>query len=481
MKRFLIFLLLALSLPATSHAATMSLIPSDTTVDTGDIVTVRVVVNPGGTAVNNAEAVVRFPAGVLEVLSVSKAGSMFPLWVEDPSFSNGAGTVSFNGGVPNPGVSSAGTALSISFHAVRAGTASLSLSEAAVRANDGLGTDVLTGSSGTQITILSASAPVTPTTPVPTAPATGTGAAPVSAGPIAISSPTHPDSNIWYANTTPSFTWSLPKGATGVSLGIDQSPAAAPGVTYTTAITEKTVASLEDGTWYFRMKYRSGGAWSTISSYKVQIDSSLPEITNHTVLYDETERAVLIEVAGTDSGSGIERYDVSIDGAEPISVPASKFDGKSQSFPVRSSGIHKVTITAIDHAGNRVSVENSFSVSQSLSNQPLFFIGSFGVSLLAVLLAMSLFSMISLIAALFAWFTLIYYRHRKHPTVPAVRKDMHEGFLKIKSNMEIDIRALDRARMKRELSREEAMLYRRLVANVSALERHMDRILDDMD
>lgn len=163
-------------------AATLSVAPSAYTVTAGDVVRVRVVVNSGGDAINTSEGVLQFPADVLDVVSVDKSASIFSIWVDEPTFSNQLGTVSFSGGLPSPGFTGvSGTVINVVFHAKRAGTASLSLSGATVRANDGLGTDVLQGASGTTLTVTQPKVvvptptptpvpkvqPTTPTTPVP--------------------------------------------------------------------------------------------------------------------------------------------------------------------------------------------------------------------------------------------------------------------------------------------------------------------------
>lgn len=456
----------------------MSLVSSATSVEVGDILTVRVVVNPAGTAVNNAEAVIHFPPDVVQALSISKAG-MFPLWVEDPSFSNTAGTISFNGGVPNPGVSSSGTVLSASFRASRSGTATFTLSDAAIRANDGMGTDVLTGSSGTQVhvtTTAPAPAPgVTPTTP--SASVSGT---PRASGPVSIASVTHPDQEAWYANPNPSFTWDLPASATSVQLGIDTSATANPTVTYPKAIEQKMVEGIEDGISYFTVRYRSVGTWSDTSTYTVRIDTSAPVITSHDFLYDEVRNAVLVRAAATDSLSGVTAYEVSIDGAAPIRIPAEQFLSETQVFKVRDAGSHRIVLSALDAAGNRTDIEGSFTVPASLSSQILFRVGPVGISLLAVLIALALLSLVALAAALFEWRALAGRRNPNRST-PVIRKTMHSGFLKMKENMGKDIRALDRARTRRELSREEVALYRRQMENMTALEKHLDKILAEAE
>jgi hypothetical protein len=50
----------------------------------------------------------------------------------------------------------------------------------------------------------------------------------------------------------------------------------------------------------------------------------------------------------------------------------------------------------------------------------------------------------------------------------------------MKTNMEMDVRALDRVRTKRDLSREETALYRRLLENMNTLEKTVDKQLDDL-
>ena len=149
-----VLLVLVLCVPGYAHAATLSITPSTKSVSVGDIVTLTVQVNSAGTAINNAEGVVSFSPSQLSVLSVSKNNSIFTLWIQEPTFSNSAGTVSFNGGVANPGYSGSGGALfTVTFQVLQPGTATISLQSAAVRANDGLGTDVMTAANGATLTL----------------------------------------------------------------------------------------------------------------------------------------------------------------------------------------------------------------------------------------------------------------------------------------------------------------------------------------
>ncbi len=184
---FLFSLIFLLSANTRLNAATLFMSSGASTVVTGNIFTVQVFVNTQGVAINTSDAIIQFPPDLLSVVSVSKSSSIFSIWVEDPNFSNNTGQVSFNGGVPNPGYTgTAGQLISITFQAKKAGTASVLFSDSSVRANDGLGTDVLSGKAGASFTI--SSAPVVQPLPPP-APAPVKKVVPVPVVPVEIVSP----------------------------------------------------------------------------------------------------------------------------------------------------------------------------------------------------------------------------------------------------------------------------------------------------
>ncbi len=141
----LLLIVFSLFFGKVAHAATLSLMPTSSSISVGNIVSIKVVVNTSGKYINNGEASIQFPTDLLEVVSISKNSSIFSLWVEEPSFSNYNGKISFNGGVPTPGfIGSNGTIASVTFKAKKAGTASVIFGDAAIRENDGFGTDILT-------------------------------------------------------------------------------------------------------------------------------------------------------------------------------------------------------------------------------------------------------------------------------------------------------------------------------------------------
>lgn len=141
--------------PYRINAATLSLLPSSSNISVGNIITVKVFVNTLGKFINNGEGIIQFPSDLLEVVSISKNSSIFSLWVEEPSFSNYTGKITFNGGIPNPGFNGqSGYITSFTFKAKKQGIASVLFSDGTIRENNGLGTDILTGKFGSVINIM---------------------------------------------------------------------------------------------------------------------------------------------------------------------------------------------------------------------------------------------------------------------------------------------------------------------------------------
>lgn len=353
-----------------AHAATLQVSSDTSTLSPGDTATLYVLVNSEGEAINNASGAVTFPADLLEVVSVSKGGSIFSLWVEEPSFSNGSGVVSFDGGVPTPGFNgSRGTILSLVVRAKAAGEATLSFSGAAVRANDGLGTDVLDSQKGKTLTIVGYQEPepevVAPVAPAPVEDTVAPSAAGSSGPSLRVSSPTHPNEDRWYEDASPTFRWAVPANAVAVQTGIGTDASAAPRVEYSPAIAEKKVDDLEDGTWYFKARARTGDAWGPTDTYIVRIDATAPENGGVDFTYDGAFRILEIAADIQDVTSGIDRYEVYVGDAPVKVVPAADFVDGRYSLVFDGSGDIAVRLVAIDRAGNSVEASGTFRAAGS--------------------------------------------------------------------------------------------------------------------
>src|SRR4051812_20692477 len=95
------FLLSLFVLPFGAHANTLGLSPDSGSYTVGKTFPVSVYVTSTAQSVNAVSGTLSFPTDKLQVVSISKASSILTLWVSEPSFSNVAGSVSFEGVVPN--------------------------------------------------------------------------------------------------------------------------------------------------------------------------------------------------------------------------------------------------------------------------------------------------------------------------------------------------------------------------------------------
>ncbi len=339
----------------TANAATLYFSPSSGNFTVGNILTTSIITNTQGTAINNADAVINFPTDLLEVVSVNKSGSIFTLWVEEPAFSNSAGVITFNGGLPTPGFNgTAGRLLNIVFRVKSAGAATLVFSGGAVRANDGYGTDVLQSKVQAQFSLLTEQRPVQPT-----APAIPAGAPQVPN----ISSPTHPDSEKWYAKSTAEFTWSVPTGVTATRLLVGKIATAEPSVLYVPAIGEKIIEDLDDGVWYFHAQLRNSSGWGSTRHFKFQIDTQKPTRFNMELASreDGTDPRVKFTFDATDETSGIDHYEIQIDRKD---LDPWRDDGTHiYQTPILTPGEHTLVAKAVDKAGNYISNSIDFTVS----------------------------------------------------------------------------------------------------------------------
>lgn len=158
--------LFASAAAAHAFAATLGFSPAGGTHAAGSTFTVNTVVSTQGDAINAISGVVHYPTDLLQVVGISKASSVLTLWVQDPSFSNADGTVSFEGVVPNPGFTgNGGTVAAITFKVLKEGAATVKYDAGSVLANDGNGTNVLETMNTALYTLVAA--PVKPAEPAP--------------------------------------------------------------------------------------------------------------------------------------------------------------------------------------------------------------------------------------------------------------------------------------------------------------------------
>lgn len=351
------------ALPAAAEAATLYISPSSGSYAVGAAFSASVYVSSADQAMNAASGGISFPKDKLEVTSISKAGSIFSLWVQEPAFSNSTGFINFEGIVLNPGFrGSGGKILTISFKAKSAGQASLYFSSGSCLANDGAGTNILTGMGSANYQLSAAS--VSPETPTEQTPEKNRPPPPgVPAAPKVFSS-THPDSNKWYNNKNPRFSWTLPAGVTGVSFYFSQSPTSNPGPVSDGLFASKSYEKVEDGVWYFHIKMKNSAGWGPITHFRIQVDTQPPEPFAIKFFHgkETTDVSPIIIFNTIDALSGIDHYQIRVGENGPFSAGPGSATSNPYTLPPQEPGKRTVSVQAYDKAGNSTTETEEFEI-----------------------------------------------------------------------------------------------------------------------
>ncbi len=459
-----------------ASAATLQINSDSTTLSPGSITMLSVILNSEGVAINNAEAKIIFPRDLLEVVSINKNGSIFSLWVEEPTYSNSTGVINFNGGIPTPGYTgSFGSVVTIVVKAKAAGKADLIFADAAVRANDGSGTDVLTSKQGRSLSVIQSEQPVTPTV----VPVNSTNLA------LQITSPTHGNQDFWYKDTDPIFRWNVPAGADAIQTTIDSNTKGVPHVTYIPTIKEKSVKDLEDGIWYFKVRASRGEEWGPIATYVTRIDNTIPKINNVAFSYDDDKKILNIKADVIDETSGLDYYNVYVNDLLVKKVLAAEFTNGNYGLAFNRPGDNTVKLVAVDRAGNSDEATGAFKASPMLNqvseaskapakSELLISIGSFAIPALYLGIIILCGIFIIFIGAFRLGNHYSRLRGKLKTRTALVQGDNLKVLLLLKKRLEKHLEILQQTRHSRVLSKEEKDIKEAIEVDLDEVDRAIE-------
>lgn len=130
---------------ATFLGASLYASPLQASPRVNDNFTVTIKTDSLSQPINAASGHLSYNSDRLEIINISKIGSVFNIWLEEPNYSNLEGVLRFQGGLPAPGfIGNGGTVLHIIFKAKTPGVTSLVWKKAEILAHDGKGTNILT-------------------------------------------------------------------------------------------------------------------------------------------------------------------------------------------------------------------------------------------------------------------------------------------------------------------------------------------------
>lgn len=298
---FILILVIFSALPLVIKAATLYLTPKEQTLYQGDTFITKIRINSDEEEINAIEGNLEFPKDKLEVVDISKGGSVLNLWPEEPSYSNQTGEINFIGGVGG-GFQGQAKILSIIFRV----NSEISPPQSAfvvfkensqVLLNDGKGTPASLNFQGATYKITER-----------------------PKGLSVVSSESHPDQNRWYKNTTLYLYWDLKKEAE-YSWVLSYDPLAEPDEIPDKPEPKEDLIwmggmeyiGLESGIYYFQLKQKLPDKdWSKKITFRGMIDDIPPEEFEPKIGQNPAvfEGKYFLSFATQDKTSGVDHYEV---------------------------------------------------------------------------------------------------------------------------------------------------------------------------
>ncbi len=339
------FLFLGVSFAGIASAATLNVSADPSSIAVGDTATFTVTIDTEGVPINAAEATIRYPQDLLEISSIDSSDSLFNFWVQEPSFSNDTGTITFLGGATNGYDGATLRLFRIHGKAKAEGSGDMLITSGKITASDGDGTNVLTSMGRASITVTSS--PVSGSLPAqivrePT-PSIVLPPAPV------VSIPSYPDAKAWYSTLSPFIArWDIPTDITDVSTAVDQNSAFTPKVSE--GLFDNKIFQLPgDGTWYLHVRFKNALGWGDTQTVPISIDTIPPAAYQISVQPTTTTDvpSPILSFQTADPLSGLQTYTISVDSTDTVQTSDSTY-----TVPALSPGKHSIIVRAVDHAGN---------------------------------------------------------------------------------------------------------------------------------
>lgn len=313
-------------LPVFAHAATLYFYPQNITLVPGEEALIDIRLDTGGEAVNAVELEGALSSVAATLRSIDNTGSALSIFVERPSV-KGRGGFRFAGGAP-AGITGEQILARIAVRGELPGVATLSFApeKVSILRADGTGVAVKTSFLDASVRVVSRSKDY-----------------------IVLTSESHPDQNQWYTAGTAHLRFPFDSQAT-YSYVATRDALADPDDTADKPAGSATwnggvkLEDLPDGVTYFAIK-KIGS--TSVSRYRLMKDTVDPEwvevrTSDGTI---ETEGRPFLVFLAHDAGSGVEYYEMRIDGQEPVVVVS------PQPLP---DTYRILSIRAYDRAGNFV-------------------------------------------------------------------------------------------------------------------------------
>lgn len=335
MKQFLIVLVATLIVfPIVTNAAglaTLTLSPTQVTVEVGETFDLFINANPNGELLDTVRAVLSFTQTSFKAEEAVLTGS-FNRVAPGNFINNSSGVVSLGGFTLEGPVKTSTKFGRVTFQATQVGSAKIELSSDSKMISNGeekIDTSIL---GQTEVKVIEKKT--------------------VSDGNLTIMSETHSGPEQWYQENIATLNWTLQKGKSNQYLyALDQMSGTNPSNVLSGDVTSFTTKTLEEGIWYFHLKaFLTDGTSTDTLHRKIQIDRTPPnpfvlDFSSKQILETDSFQIVF---ATTDEISGVARYELSLNESPFQEV------GSPLTMKELANGTYIFKIKAIDQAGNEM-------------------------------------------------------------------------------------------------------------------------------
>ncbi|MEX2052615.1 MAG: hypothetical protein WD898_00095 [Candidatus Paceibacterota bacterium] len=357
--QFLIVTALWMSSVSFVYAADFNITPAGGTIEAGREVIVNLKIDSAGESINAAQAKIRFSPAILEIKEISRDGSIFNFWLNEPVFSNEEGSLEFIGGTPN-GVS--GTSLQvirITFLTKGEGAGTIDFVDATIASADETGSSVLEEAKGASFKVIVPGPAAIPLPEVavavpPPVQITRTSAPAISL-PVEpeVSVSLYPQPDRWYSFKAPfNVQLNITPDISGVSTALNRNPNfEAPRVSEGLFDSKTFPAIEDDGVYYLHFRFQNNRGWGSTSHYRIAVDTQPPLPFSVDVITGKLSDnpSPQLSFRTGDALSGIERYVITFNNEGQILTENAEY-----TTPPHPPGKYQIRVKAIDNAGNGI-------------------------------------------------------------------------------------------------------------------------------
>lgn len=340
----------------TANAATLDLNLEKNITSVKDDAVIQISINSEGREINTSQATIVFPTNLLEVTKVDLSDSIFSFWLQEPIYDNNKGTINFVGGSTDGYNGSALRIMKIYFRVKGSGNGRLNINNAAITASDGTGTNVYSTAKGLDILVPTDSQFQAVVLEKRTEQTTLSQKLPS----VNLSVPFYPDSTKWN-NQIATFkaTWNIDSDIVSAGISLNKNSDSEPVSSNDVLVGNKIFPALEDGIWYLHLRLKNNIGWSPTTHYRIALDTTPPSTfkINSVDGFKTINPTPTISFSSSDLTSGIKNYIIRVDGNI-----ATTTINNTYKFQPLLPGIHNLTVTALDKAGNSISENQTLEI-----------------------------------------------------------------------------------------------------------------------